>query len=128
MVPTKLCLTIIIVIAVNLVCNLILLKKENTDLKSRILNIFVTSCFIIGFILFNVYLDGIDKIFDSKSFSGIIAFILSSCVLEVISELWNKHLKDRNKLRIAATFITDIGFYGIILLILPFFGFATVIK
>ena len=127
MIPTKLGLTIIIVVAVNLICNFFLLKRENADLKSRILNMSVTACFIIGFILFNAYIDEMDKVFDSKSFTGIIAFILSSCIWEVLTELWDKYFKDRVKIRKTVNFVTYFGFYVIILLILPLFGFAVVI-
>lgn len=127
MIPTKLGLTIIIVVAVNLICNFFLLKRENADLKSRILNMSVTACFIIGFILFNAYIDEMDKVFDSKSFTGIIAFILSSCIWEVLTELWDKYFKDRAKIRKTVNFVTYFGFYVIILLILPLFGFAVVI-
>ena len=127
MLPTKLGLTIIIVVAVNLICNFFLLKRENADLKSRILNMSVTACFIIGFILFNAYIDEMDKVFDSKSFTGIIAFILSSCIWEVLTELWDKYFKDRAKIRKTVNFVTYFGFYVIILLILPLFGFAVVI-
>ena len=127
MIPTKLGLTIIIVVAVNLICNFFLLKRENADLKSRILDMSVTACFIIGFILFNAYIDEMDKVFDSKSFTGIIAFILSSCIWEVLTELWDKYFKDRAKIRKTVNFVTYFGFYVIILLILPLFGFAVVI-
>lgn len=87
----------------------------------------VTACFIIGFILFNAYIDEMDKVFDSKSFTGIIAFILSSCIWEVLTELWDKYFKDRAKIRKTVNFVTYFGFYVIILLILPLFGFAVVI-
>lgn len=127
MISAKLGLTIIIVATIDLIVNSFLLKRNNTDLKSSILNMLITICFIIGLILFNAYINEIDNVFDSKITTVIIASILSSSISEVFTELWDKYLKNRVKLQKTVNFITYIVYFVIILLILPLFGFADVI-
>lgn len=127
MISAKLGLTIIIVATIDLIVNSFLLKRNNTDLKSSILNMLITICFIIGLILFNAYINEIYNVFDSKITTVIIASILSSNISEVFTELWDKYFKNRVKLRKTVNFITYIVYFVIILLILPLFGFAAVI-
>lgn len=127
MISAKLGLIIVIVIAIDFIVNSFLIKRKNTDLKSSILDMLITVCFIIGLILFNAYINEIDDVFDSRISTIVIASILSSSISEVFTGLWDKCFKDKIKLRETGKFVTYIGFFVIILLISPLFGFAAVI-